>query len=64
MLPKPKFETRVIEKDRLYCQICFISCLKNIREYFISCLKNIRDEINWKKLLNKLQILLRKMEKP
>ena len=27
-LPKPKFETRVIEKDRLYCQICFASCLK------------------------------------
>ena len=29
LLPKPKFETRVIEKDRLYCQICFVSCLKN-----------------------------------
>ena len=27
MLPKPKFETRVIEKDRLYCQIFFIYCL-------------------------------------
>ena len=27
-LLKPKFETRVIEKDRLYCQICFVSCLK------------------------------------
>ena len=22
-LPKPKFETRIIEKDRLCCQICF-----------------------------------------
>ena len=27
-LPKPKFETIVIEKDRLYCQTCFLSCLK------------------------------------
>ena len=27
-LPKPKFETRVIEKDRLHCQICFVSCSK------------------------------------
>ena len=27
-LPKPKFETRVIEKDRLYGQICFVSCSK------------------------------------
>ena len=27
-LPQPKFETRVIEKDRLYCQLCFVSCLK------------------------------------
>ena len=27
-LPKPKFETRFIEKDSLYCQICFVSCLK------------------------------------
>ena len=27
-LPKPKFETRVIEKDRSYYQICFVSCLK------------------------------------
>ena len=39
-LPKPKFETRVIEKDRLYYQICFVSCLKNIR-----------GEVNWKQLL-------------
>ena len=39
LLPKPKFETGVIVKDRLYCQICFVSCLK------------IRDEVNWKKLL-------------
>ena len=39
-LPKQKFETRVIQKDRLYCQICFVSCLKNIR-----------DKVNWKKLL-------------
>ena len=38
-LPKPKFETGVIVKDRLYCQMCFVSCLK------------IRDEVNWKKLL-------------
>ena len=30
-LPKPKFETRVIEKDRLYCQICFVSCLKKYK---------------------------------
>ena len=27
-LPKPKFETRVIEKDRFLCQICFVSCSK------------------------------------
>ena len=27
-LPKPEFETRVIEKGRLYCQICFVGCLK------------------------------------
>ena len=27
-LPKPKFKTRVIEKDGLYCQICFVSYLK------------------------------------
>ena len=27
-LPKPKSKTRVIEKDRLYYQICFVSCLK------------------------------------
>ena len=39
-LPKPKFEARVIEKDRSYCQICIVSCLKNIK-----------DEVNWKKLL-------------
>ena len=38
-LTKKIFETRVIDKDRLYCQICFVSCLKNIR-----------DEVNWKKL--------------
>ena len=30
-LPKPKFETRVIEKDTLYCQICFVSCLKKYK---------------------------------
>ena len=27
-LPKPKFATRVIEKDRLCCQICFVGYLK------------------------------------
>ena len=27
-LPKPKFESRAIEKDRLYCQICVVDCLK------------------------------------
>ena len=27
-LPKPEFETRVIDKGRLYCQICFVGCLK------------------------------------
>ena len=27
-LPKSEFETRqVIEKDMLYCQMCFVSCL-------------------------------------
>ena len=31
-LPKPKFETRVIEKDKLYCQICFVSCSKKPKE--------------------------------
>ena len=30
-LPKPKFETRIIEKDRLYCQICFVSCSKKYK---------------------------------
>ena len=27
-LPKPKFETRVIEKDALYWQMCFVSSLE------------------------------------
>ena len=27
-LSEPKSETRVIKKDRLHCQICFVSCLK------------------------------------
>ena len=60
-LPKPKFETRVIEKDRLYCQMCFVSSLKKHKRR--SKLEKITDVVSFKFYLEKWKIVHHKYNK-